>query len=286
VACIEASFQKEMSSAARALTVRRSSRERPDPSAFAKLVDDDRGARGRRPARPVEGTELLEQHLGGEVVALPVHELDDPRERGRLDPRQGYRARRRPADRHPAGRDAVLAQDLAEPSGGGDGGTRGDVFVVDTAVDDERRERRALVDVERRLPAGRDAPPVEPALVADDPSVDALEALAFQRNGESREPVRGEGRIAVALQVDVALPGLADELAAAEYLGREPVRRPQSAKRCERDRQLLVRGRLERRVRIALEDDRAGRQVDRDRSGVGGREWRHLERVGEAGGQG
>ena len=60
----------------------------------------------------------------------------------------------------------------------------------DAAVDDQRRERRRLVDVERRLPAGRGAARVEPALVRDDASRHARDARRAHLLRQHREVAR------------------------------------------------------------------------------------------------
>ena len=104
----------------------------------------------------------------------------------------------------------------------------------------------------------------------------------FSATARRARAVRHQRGISEPLQVQISLPRLPDELAAAQNLGREAVGRSERAKRCEGDRQLLVRRGRERGIGVSLEDDRPGAEVDGDRAGVRRREGRHLERMGEA----
>ena len=102
------------------------------------------------------GADLLEQELGGVVVALLVHEADELPERRRVDRARVVASSRRDSEAHPplqshAGRLERLGKDA-----GGDE-WRGRARVA-AAIDRERRERRTLVDQERALPARGRAP--------------------------------------------------------------------------------------------------------------------------------
>ena len=98
-----------------ASAVSRSSSESPEPSAMRTPPSEIAAARerrvGRRPRRPpssprpAEPAEVLEQHLGGEVVALAVHEAHDA----------GAAAERSPRERDPA-----VAERPARAAGVGD----------------------------------------------------------------------------------------------------------------------------------------------------------------------
>ncbi len=159
------------SSEASPRAVQRSRSERPEPSTRRTPAsgtraspeqrrDDDRALRGRALRRAAR-RRVLQQHLGGEVVALPVHESDERSHRRR-------RRRRRASGAPPGARPTTgLPGDLrsrARASARGSAALRrapdrGEVRPLPPApVDDERGERRRLLDVEGRLPAGPGAP--------------------------------------------------------------------------------------------------------------------------------
>ena len=64
---------------------------------------------------------------------------------------------------------------------------------------------------------------------------------AWSCRGEIQQVERGERRVAVALEQDVAAPDRAVELALAEDVGPEPVARPEREQAGVRDGELLVR---------------------------------------------
>ena len=122
-----ASSGRSRSSRAASLSSRavtRSSRESPEPSAMwtpasgtpaaarSRCVDARAAARRAEPERLV--ADRLQHHLGGEVVAPVIHELQDLRERLRVDRRErdGVGARR--GRRGAAGDDPARAEQLVE----------------------------------------------------------------------------------------------------------------------------------------------------------------------------
>ena len=210
-----------------ASTVWRSSRDRPDavddpdagerdPGVPQGLVHDGRAGAGRALAA-VDGAEVLEEHLGAEVVALAVDGAQEVLQRGRQVPREhGVLRRGASRDGRAGHRDARAPQCVAEEHGGGERGRlRGPPSEL-RAVDDQRRERRRLADEVARLPAGRRAARVVEGLVADDPSLDAPDPLRPHLRREPRERRRAQGRVAGALEHDVAAPRRAVQPAGAE----------------------------------------------------------------------
>ena len=162
------SFQISTSSAASSRAVTRSSRESPEPSTIRTPASGTPAARrsrrvtaapAARRARPEHlGADRLQHHLGGEVVALVVHELRASR---RAAPSRSSRAGRRPRARGPcrraAGDDPARVEQPVERRGRRERRVGDEPVVPRGAVDDERRERRRLDPGERRKPAGRDA---------------------------------------------------------------------------------------------------------------------------------
>src|SRR5205814_163455 len=69
---------------------------------------------------------------------------------------------------------------------------------------------------------------------------------------------------------------------ASEHLGPEAVRRPELPQRGIRDRELLVRCRRKRQVRVSCEEGPAGDEIDGDRARRSRRIPRNRERVREA----
>src|SRR5205823_4157116 len=128
----------------------------------------------------------------------------------------------------------------AEEERGGERRLPRDAAAVACAIDDERRQRRRLVQEERRLPTRAGAARVEPRLVADDAARDALDSGGAHLARQRREPRRGERRIAVALEDEVALPRAGDRRTRAEHVGLEPEGRAERGEGGEGDRQLLV----------------------------------------------
>ena len=286
------SFQIRTSSAVSSRAVTRSSRESPEPSAMCTPGHRDavRGqvalrhggaGRGRaEPERPV--ADRLQHHLGGEVVAPVVHELEDLRQRLRVDRRDRDRARPGgPCDRA-AGADPARVQEPVEVGRGGQGRIGDETVVPRRAVDDERRERRRLDAGEGREPAGRDALVVEGRGVADDPARHVPDPLAPEDPGEALQIGRRERRVAEPLDDELPLPRVPDPVALAEHLGREPVLGAELDERRVGDGELLVRGGLERDVRVAREDDLAARQRHDHRRRRSRDDAVDPERVGEA----
>ena len=108
------------------------------------------------PLAAVERAELLHEHLGGVVVALAAHEPDDVRERlGEVACERQAHRREHAAPRAAGDRHARRLERLPEERRRGERGVGGRPSPVAPAVDDERRERRRLADVEARPPAGR-----------------------------------------------------------------------------------------------------------------------------------
>ena len=71
------------------------------------------------------------------------------------------------------------------------------------AVDDERRERRRLVEVERRLPADPGAAGVEPALVSEDPAAHVPDPGRGHLARERVELGEGQRGVPIALEHEV-----------------------------------------------------------------------------------
>ena len=80
----------------------------------------------------------------------------------------------------------------------------------------------------------------------------------------SAMPQRG---VAVADEIEISVPLVADELPGAEDLRVEPEARPELLERGERDRQLLGRGRDECPGGVVLVDDLPRTEIDRERAG-------------------
>ena len=202
--------------AARPSTVRRSKRERPEPSAMrtpASGTPRRRASRGR-PALPLpidprraDGrAELLQQHLGGEVVALAVHVpergstsgserskaiVSDVRRcttsSGASRSRRFRAARERPRRREQRRRRAVGADELH-------------------AGDGERGERPRLDTEVGRLPPGRVPARVEVRVVAEHAAGDPPDARWPRSRARAGRGRRGERRIAEADEPEVAAP--------------------------------------------------------------------------------
>src|SRR6266540_1440276 len=80
-----------------------------------------------------------------------------------------------------------------------------------------------------------------------------------------RMPGARKGRIPAALEHEPAAPRRPVEIALAEDVGLEPVRRPQRRESGVRERQLLVRGRCERAAPVLRVDGCPVREVEGDR---------------------
>src|SRR6266511_903432 len=133
------------------------------------------------------------------------------------------------------------------------------------AVVAERGERRRLVDEEARPPAGDGAPRVEPGLVPRDPAGHVADAGRPNLGRERAKAGARKGRIPAALEHEPAAPRRPVEIALAEDVGLEPVRRPQRRESGVRERQLLVRGRCERAAPVLRVDGCPVREVEGDR---------------------
>ena len=147
------------------------------------LADDSRPGE-RRPLVGELRPQMLEQHLRGEVVALPVHEAKDVQERQGGRGREWERAvRGLPDDRPPRDRDPGCEQRLAEELRRGLCRVPARPAAVPTPVGGQRRERRRLVDEEPRLPSRSRSLRVEERLVAHQPSGDACDAVSAYLRG-------------------------------------------------------------------------------------------------------
>ena len=227
-------------------------------------LPDDRGAAGRR-AVALRGAELLEDELGGEVVAPAVHVAEDLPERRRGDVRD--RHRRLAGDALPRlARDlhAGVLQRPLEERGRGQGRPVRKLSVEDAAVDGERRERRRLAVVEIRLPSPDAALCVEVALVPDDRARHAADPEPAHHPGQVLQVLVRERRVAASAEDEVPAPGLADLPAVAEHVRRDPIRPAEDVERGEGDRQLLVRRRLHGGEAALLVQDLPRLEVDRD----------------------
>src|SRR4029077_18980254 len=105
-----------------------------------------------------------------------------------------------------------------------------------------RRQRRALVDVEPRLPAGAGPSRVEVRLVAEDAARHVADSERPHLAGQ-REQARGrERRVAVPDEQEAAAPGGPVLYAAAEHVGLDLEVLAERDERGVGDRELLVRG--------------------------------------------
>ena len=192
--------------------------------------DDEPAAARRRPDLARRGGELLEQHLGVEVVALVVHVADDRRPAGRrrrrraTPPSSGATPRPGPPD----DRDAAADERVAERPRGEQ--RRRERRPAAGAVDDEGRERRRLAADEVRLPA-RGAPlRVVERLVAEDASRSPSGSRA---RGSSPRGGRGRPSTSVGspkpLRTRSPSQAAPARVADAVDLGVEPVARPEAA---------------------------------------------------------
>ncbi len=167
-------------------------------------------------------------------------------------------------------RDAGPAQRVTKRGCGAARRLRRDDTAVAGPVDRQRRQRRRLVDVVRRLPTGPGTAGVEEGLVAEDAAGHVAEAAGVQLHREPAQVAGGERRVAVALEDQVAVPDAVDQLAVAEHGRLDPVGRPERDQGGVADGELLVRGRRECQRPAPLEQALAGTQVDGDRGGQAG----------------
>ncbi len=247
-------------------------------------VADDERSGSRRPTAGLERSEMLEQDLGREVVALVVHVAQDAREGRREQGRDRKRLRvdaRRAGAGGPDDAHAGLGESLAEQKGGRVSRCARDASEVAPPVDGQRRERGRLVDEEVRLPARTDPERVEVRLVSDDPARDEADACTTDLRGEPPQPERRQRRIAEALQHEVAVPLGPVLLPDAEHLCLDSVGGSERHEGRIRDGELLVRRRDERQGRIARVDHASRRQLDRDRRRT--RDARRVQRTCELG---
>ena len=238
---------------------------------------------------------MLEEHLGREVVALVVHEAQDERERHRLDRRERNRGGVGGAgERTARDGDAGSQERRPEREGGRERGLTRRMALVAAAVDRQRGKSGRLVEEEVRLPARTHALGVEERLVPDHVPGHASDPLGAELRRQREQVERGQGRVAVALEHDVAAPERPLELALSEDVGREAEARPECEQRRVRDCELLVRGGDQREAQVPRVDRPSGREVDRQRgrprlghvrNGKGPRELARERRLARGGGR-
>ena len=149
--------------------------------------------------------EELQQRLGDEVVAPRVHPLEDPRQRGRRDPRDLKRRARGDAFAHgPGDPDSARGERAPEEDRGGERGPADDPAVEHAFVDDEGRKRRRLLLVEPRLPARSGPARVEERLVADDRAPHDPDSTGTNLAREPDQAGPAQERVAEALEVEVS----------------------------------------------------------------------------------
>ena len=201
-----------------ASAVRRSRLERPEPSTMrtpptgmpglAHRRDHDPAAADGRPDPARRGDQLLEEHLGIEVVALVVHPPDDLRQGVGHVRCEGDGGVRRDAEaRSSRDRDAVPRQRIPERPRSEK--RRGEGRPPLGAIDDEGRQRRGLAADEVALPPCRATLCVVERLVAEHPPVHRPDPSPANRRGEAIDVCRGERRVAEPLQDQVTVPRLA-----------------------------------------------------------------------------
>ena len=255
------------SSSSRAVT--RSSRESPEPStmrtpatgmpaaARSRLVDRGAG-RGRARAERLVA-DRLQHHLGREVVAPVIHELEDlaraaPSRSSRAGPRRAGRGR---VDRA-AGDDPARVEQAVEvaPRRRGPGRRRGGCCArrgrrrAPRAAATRCRRTTAASRARSRFESNAESSPTMPPVTRRMPSRQRIPTSRL-RSAEvsvgSPKPLRTSRPCHV----------LPDPPALAEHLGREAVARAELDERRVRDAELLVRRGLERDVGVAREDDLA-----------------------------
>ncbi len=155
-----------------------------------EIASRHRGSRRGRalPERLV--ADRLQHHLGGEVVAPVIHELEDLGERLGVDRRERNGSPARGARARSPRDDAAGAEQAVELGGGGERRVRDEAPVARGAVDDEGGERRRLDPLERGQPAVGHPLRVECGRVAGDPAGHAPDPLAPQDPDEALEIVR------------------------------------------------------------------------------------------------
>ncbi len=267
---------------------RREPRPVDDPDAAhgdpcrAHLREHDPRAAGGRAHAAVERPQVLEQHLRDEVVAVAVHLADDRREPRRAVDGDRHGPARGAPERVPAD-DGDAPRDERVPERAGGEERRGQRGPPVRAVDDERGERRRLAAHEVPLPAGSAADRVVGRLVAADASGHPANAGRAHRSRQARDIRARQRGVAVAHDVEIAVPRRADALPRAEHLGAEPVARTEQGQSGPGDRELLVRRRNERPRGVVGVEHLATRRVDGDRGRLTEREVRRAEGLREAG---
>src|SRR4029079_10179816 len=231
----------------------------------------------------LDRAEELRQHLRVEIVALAVHRAHEPAESGGLLRGHYGGARvRAPELRLPSDFDAALAELRPQHLRGSEGGPARDVALEVGSVHDQRRERRTLVLVERRLPAGADPELVEEGLVADDRAGHACDPRIVHRTGEPADLRAGACWVAGALQDQLAVPDRARSVALSAQFRRDRVARAEDRERRHGDREFLVRRRLQRDGGVLSVDVRVLGEVEDDRPGLAARDSLSTTRAARA----
>ena len=163
-------------------------------------------------------------------------------------------------------RDPGPAQVEAEQPRGDECGARRLVAPCPPPVDDQRRERGRLVQVELGLPAETRAARVEPALVAEDPAAHVPDSRRGHLPRERAEPCGRQRRIAVPLEHEVPLPRRSALPSFAEHVGFDAERGPERGQGRIRRGELLVRRGAEREPCVVREERAAGAEVEDDRA--------------------
>ncbi len=237
--------------AASARAVERSKRESPDASAMShsgkwhvcvgKRRADDTGAVSRRAARSDGRAEFLQQHLGGEVVALAVHQPEDPRELlGEVECDDECIVGCPTRARRTSDRDSMSLESLRV-------GTRGScgrsVRAVDGDVADSQRRQRPRFDAEvGGFPAEPVSARIEVRVVAEHAASNTPDPSGCESSSEPVEVGLRQCRVTEADEPEVAVPDVARSRPACEDLSPEPVVRAENVERRERNSQLLCRG--------------------------------------------
>ena len=277
--------------AASVRAVIRSSDDRPEPStsrtpavgmSAARISAITTAApRALVPTRPSSVPRCLRSISAVKLSLSGVHALHDRRERIRRVRGQGNRiAGRGPEPDAPS--DGDLARDQRPAQRACREERRRERRPALRTVDHERRERRGLASDEVPLPAVRSASLVERRLVAADPTRDPADPPGAQRRGQAGDVRRGQRRVTVAAEVQVAVPDAARPPADAEHLGREAVSRAEPRQRGPRDGKLLVRRRMDGERVVVRVEHGAGAGVHGDRRRAGERDVRRAQRLRES----
>ena len=252
-----------------------------NPSRSKRRADDPRACCGRATWRRGRA-ELLQHHLGREVVALAVQLAHDRRQRLGEVEHDGERSRRSRPRPRPAGHGDPAPLEGVDVGASGSHGRTVDAR-ESHACHGQSRDRPRLDPEVARLPPEPVAPSVEVRVVAEYASRDAPDTGGCELAREPVEVGAIERRVAEADEPEVSPPDAARARPGADDLGTEAMAWAEHAERCERDGKLLGRGRKERASRVRRVDGLPRPEIHGDRRCVSRVDPRSAERVRERG---